>query len=71
MIVLKTCPCCDGVARMVCYPAGKTSYHEYFTDRYAVQCEYTGMDKGCGNESGHYKTPEEAGETWNRRDGMP
>lgn len=70
MIELKKCPCCNGDPRCMKYKADSVEHpFTYFTDRYAIQCEYTGDVKGCGMESGHYKTIEEAAERWNLRKG--
>ena len=68
ILELKKCPCCGGDPRVVIYKANSLEHpHTYFSHRYAIQCEYTGEDKGCGMESGHYKTLDEAIETWERR----
>ena len=65
-VIINICPCCGGMAIVKEYD-GRGPNYEYFTKRYAIQCEYTGDDQGCGLESGHYKTLEEAAEAWNRR----
>lgn len=66
---LKKCPCCGGNPIYKKYKADSDEHgFTYFTDRYAIQCEYTGDDKGCGLESGHYKTMDEAAGSWNRRE---
>lgn len=67
MKILKKCPCCGGDPRCMKYKADSDEHpFTYFSDRYAIQCEYTGDDKGCGMESGHYKTLDEAVDAWNR-----
>ncbi len=68
VIILKPCPCCGGKPLCKKYEADSEKHQfTYFTDRYAIQCEYTGADQGCGMESGHYKTLDEAIERWNMR----
>jgi len=60
---LKPCPFCGyrGVDIRVYEADGK----ERFTNKYAVLCDY--RLGGCGAESGHYRTPEEAIIMWNQR----
>ena len=60
---LKRCPFCGNPnVRIVKYAADG---HKRFTDRYAVLCDYT--YNGCGSESGHWKSAEEAVVAWNER----
>lgn len=60
---LRCCPfCANPNVQMVLYPADG---ERRFTNRYAVLCNYD-LD-GCGAESGHYHSPEEAAEHWNTR----
>ena len=61
---IKKCPFCGGVDTftVVYYPAdGEVR----FRDRYAVLCDY--RKGGCGAESGHWHSPEEAILMWNTR----
>lgn len=65
---LEPCPCCGNAqVRIVVYPKQTNETYIYFTDRFAVQCEYTGDNQGCGLESGHFKSKEEAVDNWNWR----
>ena len=62
-INLRPCPFCGNPnVRFWLHPADG---YKTFTDRYAVLCHY--MEGGCGAESGHYHSPEEAAEHWNTR----
>lgn len=60
---LKPCPFCGykGVSMHI-YKADDVTR---FTNKYAVLCDY--RLGGCGAESGHYRTPEEAIIMWNQR----
>ena len=64
---LLPCPFCGGVVDVVKIPIQENEVYTYFSDRYCVRCEYTGMEQGCGVESGHYKTIVEAIMAWNTR----
>lgn len=61
--MLRPCPFCGNPnVRIITYKAdGK----RYCTDRKAVLCDY--RDDGCGSESGHWKSVEEAVYMWNQR----
>ena len=62
-ICLKPCPFCGNPnVQIGIHPADG---YKRFTDRYAVLCNY--IDGGCGAESGHYYSPEEAAYRWNLR----
>ena len=66
---MKKCPFCgsdDLIIRE--YPEQENEVLTYFSKRYSVLCIYTGDEKGCGAESGHYKSEDEAIENWERRD---
>ena len=64
--ILKQCPFCGGIPILKVYKA-ETRPFIYFTDRYAVQCEYTGDVQGCGAEGQHNKIKEIAIDMWNTR----
>ena len=60
---LKRCPFCGNPnVAVVKYAADGI---RRYRDRYAVLCDYT--EYGCGAESGHYHSAEEAEEAWNQR----
>lgn len=62
-IYLKPCPFCGNPeVEIVLYKADGV---RRYRDRYAVLCYYS--DGGCGAESGHFHSPEEAAENWNMR----
>lgn len=63
---LKPCPFCGGKPIIKFYDAGQEPFF-YYTPRYAVQCEWTGEDKGCGAEGSHQKVKDIAKEYWNTR----
>lgn len=65
---LKSCPCCGSTDLLIKeYPVQKNEVFTYFSKRYAVLCVYTGDEKGCGLESGHFKSENEAVLYWNTR----
>ena len=62
---VKACPFCgEKKPRIVTY---KADNKHLFSDKYAVQCQYTGEDKGCGAEGQMNKILDFAIEAWNRR----
>ena len=62
---LKACPFCgNNLLQLVEY---KPDGVRRFTIKYAVLCNYE--FGGCGTESGHYKSAEEAFANWNMRKG--
>ena len=65
---LKSCPFCGGIDLIIReYPEQENEAYTYFSKRYSVLCIYTGDEKGCGSESGHFKSENEAIEMWNQR----
>ena len=62
---LKPCPFCGGKATLVVYPA--SDLMRRWSDKYAVQCTYTGDAVGCGAEGQHHKIKDLAIAAWNRR----
>lgn len=63
---LKPCPFCGGKAQIKIYEADEKPF-EYYSRRYAVQCEWTGEEQGCGAEGQHSKVESIAIEAWNNR----
>ena len=64
---LKRCPFCRGskrVVRLVVYEADGINR---FSDKYAVQCRYTGEKYGCGAEGQQNKSLKAAVAAWNLR----
>ena len=64
---LKPCQCGNKELIIKKYLPQENEVYTYFSPRYAVSCLYTGNDIGCGAESGHYKSQEEAIAVWNNR----
>lgn len=63
-IIIKHCPCCGNEDPEI------SEYNitdQNFTKKYAVLCRYSEEGPGCGLESGHYKTAEEAIFAWEMR----
>lgn len=60
---LKPCPFCGGLEslRIKIYPNKDT----FEIEQYAIVCDH--VHGGCGSESGHYKTAENAVKFWNQR----
>lgn len=66
--IIKPCPCCGNLdPEVVEYPEQENEIYTYFSKRYSVLCRYQEDGQGCGLESGHYKTEEEAVEAWEKR----
>jgi hypothetical protein len=66
--LVEPCPCCGSLDIVfIVYPKQENVNYTYFSERFAIRCNYTGDDKGCGLESGHYKSLDEAAESWNQR----
>jgi hypothetical protein len=63
---LKKCPFCGSVNVFIFRHVKDTKPYEYWSDRFTVLCSYE--DGGCGCESGHYKSIEEAIASWDRRE---
>lgn len=65
----RECPFCGSVANVdyAIYPEQQNQSYTYFSKRYSVRCYWNGSGKGCGAESGHFKTKAEAREHWNIR----
>lgn len=66
-IKLKRCPFCGGgsdVVRLVVYEADEINN---LSDKYAVQCKYTGSKYGCGAEGQQNKSSQVAVDAWNLR----
>lgn len=62
---LEPCPFCGNSK-----PRGRIYFgQDGFRDRYAILCHY--FEPGCGAESGHYHTMQEAIDSWNRRTPQP
>lgn len=61
---LLPCPFCGHKAMLNIHEADVKPFM-YFTDRYAILCDYN--DGGCGAEGAHRKDKDEAIELWNRR----
>ena len=68
MIIIKPCPFCGNKdLAFVNYSPQENEVYIYFVKRFAIHCRYTGEAQGCGTESGHYKSKDEAIEAWNKR----
>lgn len=65
---LLPCPFCGGIPHVHFYPADDTIR---YADRFAIQCEYTGAEIGCGAEGQHNKIKEIAIDAWNTRTTPP
>ena len=66
--IIKPCPCCGNRNPVLTtYPPQENEVYTYHSDRFSVLCRYDGDGSGCGLESGHYKTADEAIEAWERR----
>lgn len=66
--ILKPCPCCGNKdPEIVEYPPQENDVRIYHSKRYSVLCRFNDGPEGCGLESGHYKTEDEAVEAWERR----
>lgn len=63
-IKLRECPFCGGDSRIVEYI---NDTPQSFSRKFAVQCEYTGTEKGCGAEGQMNKDKSQAIEAWNTR----
>jgi len=65
---LRECPICGNKELIIKdYGPQDNEVYKYFSRRYSILCVYTGNGVGCGLESGHYKTPEEAIDIWKTR----
>ena len=62
-VELKPCPFCGGIPHVREFPITPNR----FSVKYAVQCEYTGSEKGCGAEGQINKHIDLAIEAWNSR----
>lgn len=66
--ILKPCPCCGNEdPEILEYPVQENKVYTYYSKRYSVLCRYEEDGSGCGLESGHYKTKEEAIDAWEKR----
>lgn len=65
-IKLKRCPFCGGsnLVKLIVYKADDITR---FSDKYAVQCLYTGDKYGCGAQGQQNKSLEAAVDAWNLR----
>lgn len=65
-VELKPCPFCGCKELIISeYFPQENEVYTYFSKRYAIKCDYN--EGGCGCESGHYKSLEEAISNWNSR----